>query len=220
MYLLYGLRRTGTNWLQALLQTHYDIEFSNGYTRGTPLHKHDTFHHKCETLEEVDQATGTKDAKFIIIIKHPWSWYLSFMKWQEKCNKKKSGVNSQCVRTYNAFYSNWLRLSRQDPSRVIVVKYEKLLQNTPEMLNKIAEHFGLEKKRKNFQNITKVRQSNPFTISSRKYYLNEQWIKNIDWETTKMLEKTVDKDLARHFCYLAPSFKKKSEMLIYTPKKL
>ena len=99
--LQYGLQRSGTNFLESLLKKNYRVSILNdNRIRSSPLQKHCRFYSNKEvipepqyrneivanTYEQFQNLFPTAPDFFIVISKDPYSWYLSYQNWAEKCN--------------------------------------------------------------------------------------------------------------------------------------
>src|SRR6476620_9252679 len=92
----YGLQRSGTNLLEALLVRRFDVRFLNDNSdRGSPLQKHVRLYDDKQLIPEPQYSNqisvrdfaefealfDSAPAYYLVISKDPYSWYLSYRKW-------------------------------------------------------------------------------------------------------------------------------------------
>lgn len=193
-WLQYGLQRTGTNWISSLLKTNFGITFKNQMDRTNILHKH-TYKVINTTFEEFDKsvmsALGTEQPpSYVVCIKHPYAWYLSFRKWELRCKSpdyNPKGTNPEYMKKYIDFYGKWFAFQKGHPNRVYLFCYEDVLKSIKTELDRFAEHFGIIGHAE-YENVNKVSQSAVFTPSNEHFYLNQNWKKQLTNDEKKMLQ--------------------------------
>ena len=152
---IYGQQRTGTNYLSALIINNFldTTVFMNigGW-------KHDKiieFPNNIELVNKVVQITKnnididktidlftTKNVNFLVIVKNPYMWINSISVYkQEKITREFIIKN---ISIWNKIYSNYKDYIECD--KAYLVKYETLLKEPNEVLDKIKNKFNLTKK--------------------------------------------------------------------------
>lgn len=205
----YGLQRTGTNWVSSLLKTNFGVNFQNGADRSSVLHKHT--HKMFEmTFDEFDQEVtnalgGRRVDGYVVCVKHPHSWYVSFRKWCQKCKSPSfnaKGVNVEYIETYNRFYAKWIEYEEQYPERVIILRYESLIESLKPELDAFCARFQCNAGGGSYKNVTgRVPQSSEFTAASKASYLNEEWRKKLRGDEKDMLAAKTDTQVSETFGY-------------------
>jgi hypothetical protein len=211
----YGLQRSGTNILEALLTKKYNVQILNSNINGirpdrsSPLHKHfrlydekdivpePQFHNDyiIASFKDFEQLLEVIPDYYLIISKDPYSWLMSYTSWAKKCNWLQ--VPYHYIVEYNLFYGKWLEFSRQT-ERILFVKYVDLLRDTDKELQRLESIMHLKKKflyslRSNMVN--KVPQSREFSFDRRSYYLSEQYMHDFTKEELRKVNDIIDPDV-------------------------
>jgi hypothetical protein len=88
---------------------------------------------------ELDSLTNAIDGMvYVVIIKSPAAWITSFCGWSLRCTAARNITVDGLAEEYSKYASLWLSLRRQDPQRVIIVRYENLLRRPGEALAPIV----------------------------------------------------------------------------------
>lgn len=221
--LIYGMQRSGSNYIeQVLLQNFQNIHFHNDtYARSLPTHKHfrlydlksaipdfrffNSFTYKDfhEFREHVVKITGREINLFIVNIKNPYSWYLSYLK-HARGNKfafSRSALNSHFIIDYNLFYKKWLDFSREAPDKVVMLKYEDFLENFDSSIQSFQDRLGLSRTSDLFINPGKVPMSQKFTSDRASYYKNNKYLDLISDEDKAVMQHLLDEELLSEFNY-------------------
>jgi len=222
--MLYGLQRSGTNYLECLLRQNFEgFQLNNNhYTRSLPLHKHFRLYDQKHFVPEpkylnnfiypdfdsfdqhVLQLTEQPTMHYIIITKEPHSWYLSYCNEAIKNNwpnYMKKWINSQYLIEYNLFCAKWLDFyeSEGGQKKILMVRYEDFLHNLDATLDRIQVAFGIQKKHARYSSPAKVPRSGTFTTKRRIFYergqFAEHFTKNELLAINGMLDKTVTQKL-------------------------
>lgn len=197
--LIYGLQRSGTNFLEKLLLKNYSVNILNDNDdRKSPLQKHFRLY---DDKMYIPTSEYFNDMKFIdfseyenvlnlsnkidgilIIYKDPYSWLLSYKNWAKKQNWPS--VNYHYIEEYSRFYEKWLEFSNEDP-RIVFVNYIDLLSKTDLELKKIENIFNLKLLKVRYifgkqYNFKLVGRSKWFNNAKRNYYLNKEYLKEYD----------------------------------------
>ncbi|MCF8304682.1 MAG: sulfotransferase [Bacteroidales bacterium] len=229
--MLYGLQRTGTNYLETLLPNNFkNIELLNdGSARSLPVHKHFRLYDeqfcvpepkyynnfKYESFSElqnhVTQLTGVKEVNYIVAVRNPYNWYLSYRRLARKnvslFNKNKwfnyvrRDENPHFMIDFNLFYKKWLAFQEQDPGRIMLVRHEDMLNDVEQVLNTISDKFHLEKKSDRYLDSDKVNMSKKFTAKKRSYYLENKFLKEFGKKELEILTAHLEKEVITKLGY-------------------
>ena len=218
--LLYGLQRSGVNYLEALLLKNFRVSLLNDNTKGNhPLQKHfrlyedkefipaskyhnslqfngfDEYLHAMQLAEKVDGI--------LVVSKDPYSWLLSYEKWVQKC--KYPEVVHHYIQEYNAFYKKWIEFAQED-NRIKFVDYTTLLGTTKEELLKVKNSLNLKWRwiRLIFGSVNEIAdvpQSTQFNAQNVDYYLNQEYLKEYSSSTLRKVNSLLDKELVAELNY-------------------
>ncbi|WP_158866643.1 sulfotransferase domain-containing protein [Maribellus comscasis] len=210
--LIYGLQRSGTNYLETLLKKKFKIKILNcKKERNNPLHKHfrlynnkdlipeKSFYNSLyfEDFNEFKKALNTieKVDGFIIITKDPYSWLVSYNEWANKCNWTRGSFHY--IEEYNYFYNKWMEFSRED-NNVLFIRYIDLINSPNESINKIAKKINLKKKFIFINKkliVKKVAQSSKFDQKRLTYYQRKKYLKKFNAIEIDEINKLLDEKL-------------------------
>ena len=214
--LLYGLQRSGTNFLETAVHKKYHVRFVNEVDdRSAPGHKHFRLYDQKEIIPEPQYYndltfTGYDDFEkqlqippdiILVISKDPYSWLLSYNSWAEKCHWPQPAHHY--LEEYNLFYGQWLAFARQT-DKIQFVRYRDLLNNSDQALSRLLSQFPLRKK---FQwplrsrLPARVAQSTYFSADRRRYYLNEQYLQSYTPEELQAINAIIDPLVLAGFGY-------------------
>ena len=221
--LLYGLQRTGSNYTEQLINKNFpNIKFYNDYySRCLPTHKHfrlydkkwiapqakfyNNYYYKNfnEFKEHVNQLTKKQIELFVVTIKNPYSWYISYKKHAKKNRYVfyKNYVNSQYIIDYNLYYKKWYDFSIESPKEVIFVKYENLIHDLESALNAINNIIGIKENNSEFINPAKVPMSHRFSKRRERYYKQDQYLTKISPKEKFVINQLLDSDLMERLGY-------------------
>jgi hypothetical protein len=184
---IYGDRRTGTNFIQQLCRQNFnnvDV-FDNqfGWKHGPPKNKEEMFKWISKNTKRRSNygkifdefLQGGNKLYPCVIIKNPYSWYLSIKNYIGKMANRKFNL-AKLYKRYNMIYSSYKEMyegkyGNELYSQTVVVKYEDLLVNAEQKINEIAEMLGLKIKTP-FVVPNKVYMSDKFTDNKKKFYLS------------------------------------------------
>lgn len=220
--LLYGMQRTGSNYTQeVLLQNFQNIRFYNHVSRCLPTHKHfrlydekaiipdvryyNSFTYKRfkDFKEHAELIAGREISLFIVTIKDPYSWYVSYKKHAKK-NKYvyiKKSLNSHYIIDYNLFYRKWLDFSMEAPAEVLMVRYEDLISDLDVSLQRMGDKFDLDRSSEVSINPAKVSMSKTFTSRRATYYKNNKYLDLISERELSVIQHLLDKELLSSLNY-------------------
>lgn len=221
--LLYGMQRTGSNFTeQVVLRNFKNVRFyNNDFARCLPVHKHfrlydekavipdvrfyNTFTYKSfkDFKKHVELISGREIKVFIVTIKDPYSWYVSYKKHAKK-NKFtyiKKSLNSHYIIDYNLFYRKWLDFSLEAPDEVLLVKYEDLIGDLDASLQSLGDKLKLDRSSELNINPTKVLMNKRFTVSRSNYYRDSKYLELISERELSVIQHLLDPELISSMNY-------------------
>lgn len=185
---IFGIERSGTNYLQALLKLNTDVKvFSNcyGWKHGWIKKDESDCSKKYRGLPELD---------FIIIIKNPYSWYFSIERWAKNFDFDTFfNKYDQLYRHYWKFNGNhfW--------KKKYIVKYEDLIKEPFNEVDKICQIYGIDRI-KGFKNPKKVKESYyEFNQKMKNYYLGDDF--GLSKDRIKKINNKIGDDIFKNYKY-------------------
>ena len=214
--LQYGIQRSGTNYLETMVRRRFRVRFLNEEKeRDSPILKHVRLYADKDLVPEPryrNDITVTDLASFeailpkvpdhfLVISKDPYSWYLSYRRFAERCGWPTPGHHY--VEEYGAFYGEWLRLA-EGSDRVHFVRYRDLLSDPTGEMARLQREMGLRPRplagwRRD--KVRRVKVSAPFTSDSADYYLKERYLEEYDDETLDELNRALDLSVVKGLGY-------------------
>jgi len=203
----YGLQRSGTNFLEFLFKKNYQVHFLNSdKDRRSPLQKHCRFYKNKELipepqycneiivdeLEQFESLFKVEPDYYLIISKDPYSWYLSYRTWADKCNWPK--VTHHYIEEYNQFYKTFMEFSSQS-DKFLFIRYTDLIEDTGAVLSSLENRMELKRKllsRLKLKKPGKVSQSSAFSETKRTYYLNQEYLKKYSADDLRIVNELLD----------------------------
>jgi hypothetical protein len=205
--ILYGLQRSGTNYLEAQLKKNFKVTFlNNKKDRNSPLHKHFRLYDNKDAIPEPRYNNSFFFQDFIsfecqlpispdyylIISKDPYSWLRSYEKWAKLCNWQSP--THHYIVEYNLFYRKWIEFSYQT-NKIDFIRYIDLLADPVNVLDQLR--ISKELKRKTLtlflpKNPLRVPQSRKFTPQNFRYYKNEEYLYTYSDEELQKIDDLVD----------------------------
>jgi hypothetical protein len=222
--LVYGLQRSGTNYVETLLPNNFkDVSLENvAYHRSLPLHKHFRPYEQMAFVPEPKymhnfrypafsdfnahacRLTGKEELHYVVVVKEPYSWYISYCKLAKKNNwptYMPKWANQHYMTDYSMFCRKWLNFRKEAPEKIVILRYEDLLQDFAGNLEKVRSQFGLEKVVKEYQDFSKVNMSRKFTDKRRNYYLNKKFLELLADEELFVLTENLDPSVVEELGY-------------------
>jgi hypothetical protein len=214
--LLYGLQRSGTNYLESLMLKYYAVRFLNDRDdRSAPLHKHFRLYDQkglipepryrnavyVENVASLEGTLGVAPDFYLVISKDPYSWLLSYRAWARRCAWPP--VPHHYILEYNLFYGKWLELGRET-SQIVFVRYIDLLRDRMSELSRLESCMGIRKKilRRLMPPMTiEIRSAKDFTRKRRAYYLNEAYFEGYEPEDLRAVNRLLDQDVVAGLGY-------------------
>ena len=174
------------------------------------------------TPKDIVKLGKKYNLRFITLTKNPYSFCTSLFKnpyhqvepksktiyefvrspWTTRAKDRTyEKVLSSPVELWNLKNNSYIQASELDPKIVLNLRWEDLIDNPEKTVKKISEHFGVPLSSKFFTNYTKSTKTNPSTTSYEKYYKDEEWRKELDSATIRLINKKIDPQTAKHFKY-------------------
>ena len=174
--LIYGIQRSGTNYLEKNLKKNNLINSNNKKKRNNELHKHFRFHnhqfiipyvnyHKSSPILSFDDVIENNKIDHVIVLqKNIYNWYPSICKWAKKNKWKFSDkyFSEEYIEDYYLFYKFF------EDKECIKINYEDLLFQVEHIID-IFKPYGIELKKENF-NLGKIPHSTHPTIFYKDKY--------------------------------------------------
>ena len=222
--MIYGLQRSGTNYVEALfLENFRDLHFWNEhYPDCLPTQKHfrlydekhlipslqfqNNFHYAdfAEFDNQVSRLTDKSELTYVVVVKHPLSWYLSYFNWASKkhhIDHRKKDVNGHFILEWNLFMKKWLDFKKEAPNRVSIVKYEDLIADSTAKLNASKTLFGLEMRHDKYFIPEKVGMSKGFNKKRLDYYKKKNYLKELPETHYRVIRELVDSSVLSDLGY-------------------
>lgn len=195
---MFGLKRTGTNWLLQLLGKNYYLNWfiNNGGW------KHGRY--------RVKELLG-RDMDCIVMVKDLYSWLVSMHRYRGMWGGGDFGEfvkDGQFVEHWNLMNRHWLETSKAFPKpfKMVIVRYEDLLENPEKECGRIASEIGLTKKLKNFvvETHRMGRNGKPEAqhFLRKPYYLRKKYMDGYTTGMINTVKKLADKNLAKELGYV------------------
>jgi hypothetical protein len=217
---IYGQMRTGTNYISFLIKNNFlDTNvFMNigGWKHGKLIE----FPNNIELVNYVDSITKNNieinktidlfknnNVNFLVIIKNPYMWINSISVYKNK--EITSEFIIENISIWNEIYSNYKYYIECD--KAYLVKYDTLLKETNEVLDKIMNKFNLTKKNQEYilennvlhaNNDSNIGKTKRIIFDKNKYispnitnYLSNDIIRNINENIDVSLMKFYDYEL-------------------------
>lgn len=213
----YGLQRSGTNLLESALKAEYKLRILNSDDRRSPSHKHTRLYenkalipeeqfrneHTVKNFKEFEALLKKVPDYYVVISKDPYSWYLSYKNWAEKCSWPV--VQHHYAEEYNMFYGFFLAMAKES-DKFIFVRYADFLIQPEEVLEGLAGKMGLVerhswRRRRETLLPTKVPQSTTFGSDKKAYYLNEQYMAKFTVDDIKNMNRILDPNVVASLGY-------------------
>lgn len=193
-YYLYGLQRSGTNYLRKLIELNF-----NYYTRNKKSPR--SWKHR------LDVPDIAKDHINIVLYKNPYKWIESlyrnpedFFEKQTKfhCLNEDGSYNLTAIaKTYKHFIETWVF---SDVSS-LNIRYEDLLENKSQVLTSISNLFNVHATIDNIIEPGTVLNSKKFTEDKKEYYLKDNDLKFLTKKELAEVNETLDSDFMTKLNY-------------------
>lgn len=215
----YGLERSGTNYIKALLEINLeDVRvLSNLY--GHKHKKFDITEDKVQKynpkkdknvktdlsdqdLKVIKELFINKEINYIVSFKDPFSWVLSCHNYLGKGKPLSDKLIKKYITRWNVVNRDWIdKILNNKNLNSIGVIYDDLLLNPSNVIDKISKSFNLNLK-KNFSNIKNkmkkgVDVKGEKNIGKRKfkktdYYLKKEYMNKFNKNQIKLIKSLID----------------------------
>jgi hypothetical protein len=222
---IFGLQRTGTNYVEWLIRNNFKniFVFTNqlGWKHGLPpnalrrlmdsnlaaLDENDRaelFKHKwfssSDRVEPIRAMLAERRINFVFMIKDPYSWYLSFARYS---GFRPFPIRIQAIQKWNQFYQSAIAFQAAHSDCSIMIKYEDLLGNMPATMDRVRLQFGFPPVA-TYLDISRTLRPG-FVVSqnefNRGYYLEEKFLERYKPDDKLELGKQILPELAAQFGY-------------------
>lgn len=219
VFTVFGLQRSGTNFLEQMIINNVSDVRLECHWRGT----HGIWKHafNLETNDPDEKIIGLKgdpvkakmigeDIKGVYIHKHPYAWIESVI--NKKIDIKKthpsvieeSNIPDMIINELNVVKMAELHrnhstywLKKVEENKVYHVKFENMIESkeqTRQTIINIANFFGKRITNNKIEVIEKAKLSSPFTEDDRARYKNYQF-KILTYEQVQEINKVLDRDI-------------------------
>jgi len=214
--LLYGLQRSGTNFVKSLLDRNFQTIWENDSSpRNSPAHKHyrpyggEAFPTQEYRTEDSPKTFRDLEARlepplptyYLIVSKSPYSWLLSYKKWARRCDWPEP--DHHYIEEWNHFYRTWLKWG-ETTERIIFVRYIDVLENVEQELQRIRKDVGLKKRwQACFLKMipSKVEQSPNFDKERRLHYLEKKFLEEYSQKEIGVVNKNLANRVVKRMGY-------------------
>ena len=159
---VYGLPRSGTNYLEYLIINNTDLIYKNRHHKESKytnkLYKKEIHIKHCEPKEDEDIDL------FLIIVKDLPNFIRSYKKWD---NKEVSVITD----TYNIAISDYINFKKILPQKVVVLSYEILLGNELHFFQQMSDDFGFNLTAEFMVPIKRMWKNNGKTLMNEKFHI-------------------------------------------------
>lgn len=206
---IYGLRRTGTNYLQWLLCNNFKclvllidvFSWKHGRPVIVPGNINSLIHNPKDyrlSNDLNDIPNIDKDPCYLLSIKDPYSWYISMCSWHniDPLPVERDKLNLFFLWNYMA--SEYKKFHEKNDS--IIIRYEDLLADLDGSLESIAKYLYTDLVYPISDLPTEVYNGKSFA-EKRKYYLSKQYMNIYKGRDLKNIEMALDVELLRYFKY-------------------
>ena len=211
---IHGLERSGTGFCSELIIK--NVKNAQVYQDA----KHKPFAEERLTKGPPWFYAGSNLIKYIICVKHPYSWFLSYERYHKKrCTGRIPGQtmltnicppgldNATCyINTFNSLYSKWLSECSQ-LYEYAVVRYEDMLEHPKASLDLLCARLDLDRKssftevNKYINNFSGYEELSDGGFSRKDYYLEKKYLHDLSPEKKATIDRLIDKSLVHTLGY-------------------
>lgn len=201
----YGLQRSGTNFLEALLRRRFQVKVMNDpVNRRSITHKHARLYPDKNLVPEPQYTNDLHVPGFsafeaqlafvpdavVVVSKDPYSWFLSYKKFAERCSWPTP--QHHYIEEYNAFYGAFLSFAEQS-TRFHFVRYIDLLTHSEAVMADLQDSAGLPlRKRARMRLPRKVKVSGLFDEQAAQRYRDATYMNELDESTLAQINEVAD----------------------------
>ena len=215
---IYGQLRTGTNYLSTLIINNFTettvfmniggwkhgkiIEYPNN---NELLNTVDPISKNKYNIEETIKLFKNNNVKFLVIVKNPYMWIHSVSVYKNKEITRKFILDN--ISIWNNTYSNYKDYI--ESGKAYLVKYEILLQEPNETLDKINNKFNLTKKNPEYileKNILSANGDSNIgrtkkIVFDKNKYISPNITNYLSNDMIKIINEYIDKTLMKFYNY-------------------
>lgn len=212
--IIHGLERTGTGFCTELIRRNIE------YISVDDSRKHEYFDKDMRTGGLPWYYAGCSLIKYIICVRHPYSWFVSYESHHRKrCTgsdgtKGTTRLTHSCdhgnfthyIETFNKLYSNWLSEGSKFYDCAII-RYEDILEHPKESIASLCAKLNLRTKdfftevNEYINNYSNYKTLPDGSFSRKDYYLKREYMQDLSPDTKATINKLIDKDLVRSLGY-------------------
>lgn len=203
---VHGLERTGTGFCTELIRRNLENILIDD------SHKHEYFDEGRQTGRFPWYYVGSSLIKYIICVRHPYSWFLSYKSHHlKRCTGRIPGMTMlthhphqydlhHYITTFNSLYSNWISKCSKLYDYAIV-RYEDILERPKESMIQLCLSLDLDTKdsftevKEYINNYSGYEPLPDGSFSREDYYLKREYMNDLSPENKATINKLIDKDL-------------------------
>ena len=164
----FGLQRSGTNAMKALLEINYpNVRVLTNYlgnkhsactwdsiVESSNSQNYSEFDLLDLEIEKIRELIAREDLPIIIHVKKPIPWFESYFRYQKKkiqfLNPEANPIFDidwciKCSKIWEEQIVSWITLANQFPDNCIIIEHKETLLNTENVLANIVNKFNLKK---------------------------------------------------------------------------
>lgn len=211
--LIYGLQRSGTNYLEALIARNFPaVHKLNGTERNVITHKHFRLYQEKNIIPEPQfhnsllvqnftqfeaNVPGVLPDLYIVASKDPYSWLSSYQRWSKKNNWPPH--EHHYIQEYDLFYGMWMQFARET-TKVMFIRYDDLLAEPEKIMNQLADRLGYPAINK-IRVPKKVYASKRFSSAKKEAHLSGAPKKELSEEDKRAIQQFVRPELMQFMGY-------------------
>tara|TARA_Y100000588_G_C14055268_1_gene839063 strand:- start:146 stop:892 length:747 start_codon:yes stop_codon:yes gene_type:complete len=173
-----------------------------------------------DELSSIKQMYEEGRMKYVVCLKDPYSWLVSYSKYEARESLISrsvlsfKGINRKKLKEYislwNDRHRNWSELLKNNPNATLI-RYEDILKDADSALNKIAIFFDLEKidevimpefnLSRNPEAVGELPKQENKSFNKKDYYLNKKYLEYFNQDDFNIIETAIDKELLSYFGY-------------------
>lgn len=223
----YGLRRTSTNFIKAVLEDNFNAKLIPhiGDSKHSEPHiinpdfsqPYDNFidREKLDNKEQIELLKlNINSIKYLLCVKNPYSWLVSIHKYSTltienfdyritDLKNKKQLANA--IQKWNVYNQNVIKFCKENPNLTYLLRTENLICGDIEReIQNIAMKFYLTQLGENLavtNNIVDPRYLRTNVKFNPDYYVNEEYLNMFSREDLDYINQLLDRDVMKTLCY-------------------
>ena len=159
-------------------------------------------HRSKQIVDIVSKAIENKEIKFLINIKNPYGWHLSF------CKHWRHYVFPNEMKYWTDLYTAWTNFEKEHPEDVLFIKHENILKDVQKELKIVQKEFKLESQKSVFvmpkKRLTTQTDESQDNFNRKEYFRDELYINDLLKNRKSDLEKCRNKlnhEIMKRFGY-------------------